>query len=495
MDINEILEKLPPAPAEVTRWIHKNVIEKTYIIYNKKKNMAVCTRCGHKFRASRFDMKHNEEGECPKCKSRAVYKASGIGRKNLTEYFRVLIFTHRGNTVYGTLTEVTAEFKEMGKPQLFKWISAVYVFNKEQQEYHKHYPGGYWTFERWDKIKKISLPHAPSCMNYYAEPKFSKTEIYMANLKTVFEKSCLKYGWQPYIFAEFDPYDYIRYIDLHLKYQSIEMLAKAGFESLVKEKVRGYPGSGCINWRGKDLRKILRLPKRHIKKLKEYEVNFHILKVFQVLTEKEKTLPWQAIAKVAETFDYYRIEEICMRTSIVEWSIWASKENVYQGDWIDYIEDCEKLGFDVRKKSVLFPDDFDQLHKELSEKVEAEENKEKNEKIESIAREYAFEIKDERFMLSIAHSQSDLNIESSKLCHCVKSYGDRMASGSTLIYFIRKKDDPDTPFYTLEIHPDGTFIQCRGKYNCSMTEEVEEFKDKVVAEFKKMIKKKERSAA
>ena len=57
------------------------------------------------------------------------YKASGIGRKNLTEYFRVLIFTHRGNTVYGTLTEVTAEFKEMGKPQLSKWLSAVYVLS------------------------------------------------------------------------------------------------------------------------------------------------------------------------------------------------------------------------------------------------------------------------------------------------------------------------------------------------------------------------------
>lgn len=495
MDINEILKKLPPAPTEVTRWIHKDVVEKTYIIYDKKENVAVCTRCGHKFRTSRFDMKHNEEGECPKCKSRAVYKASGIGRKNLAEYFRVLIFTHRGNTVYGTLTEVTAEFKEMGKPQLLKWLSAIYVLGKEEQAYWKHSPERYWGPERWNKTKNIRLPHAPSPMNYYAEPKFAKTEIYTANLKTVFEKSCLKYGWQPYLLAEFDPYEYIRYIDLFLKYQSIELLTKAGFESLVKEKVEGKVGSGCINWRGKDLRKILRLPQRHIRKLKDHEVDFHTLKVFQGLTEKEKMRPWQTIAKVAETFKYYRIEEIRMRTSPIEWSIWASKENVYQGDWIDYIKDCEKLGFDVRKKNVLFPDDFDQLHNELSEKVEAEENKEKSEKIEAIAREYALEVQDERFVLSIAHSQSDLNVESSKLCHCVKTYGDRVASGSTLIYFIRKKEEPDIPFYTLEIHPDGTFIQCRGKSNCSMTKEVEDFKEKVVAEFNRMLKKRERSAA
>ena len=42
MDINEILKKLPPAPAEVTRWIHKDVVEKTYIIYDKKKDLARC---------------------------------------------------------------------------------------------------------------------------------------------------------------------------------------------------------------------------------------------------------------------------------------------------------------------------------------------------------------------------------------------------------------------------------------------------------------------
>ena len=115
--------------------------------------------------------------------------------------------------------------------------------------------------------------------------------------------------------------------------------------------------------------------------------------------------------------------------------------------------------------------------------------------MKAIAGRYSLDLEDEHFAVRIACSQAELNLESSKLCHCVKNYGDRVASGSTLIYFIRKKEAPDTPFYTLEIHPDGRFIQCRGKSNCSMTKEVEDFKDKVVAEFNRMIKKKERSAA
>ena len=46
-----------------------------------------------------------------------------------------------------------------------------------------------------------------------------------------------------------------------------------------------------------------------------------------------------------------------------------------------------------------------------------------------------------------------------------------------------------------KILADGTFIQCRGEYNCSMTEEVKDFTEKVVKEFKRMIKKKAREAA
>ena len=498
MEIKEILEKLPPAPAGVVKWIHKRVIEGSYIIYNKKDDKAVCTRCGHTFRASRFDMKHNEEGECPNCKSKAVYKASGIGRKNLTEYFRVLVLTHRGKTVYGTLIEVIAEFKEMGKPQLSKWLSAVYVFNKDEQSYYKHVPEGFWQPEHWEKRKDVKLPRPLQPYCFFAAPKFERTEIYMENLENVFMHSSLKYGWQPDLFErwEFAPYDYISYISLHLKYQSIELLIKGGFESLALQKVSGRRGSSCINWRGKSLEKILRLPRRHIRRLRGHNPDFCALKVFQGLNEKEKSLPWSVIdraASVRSTNCYF--DAIENYTDVIKWAKWADKEDVYQGDWMDYIRDCKKLGMDIRKKTVLFPDDFDTIHRELSTKVKEEENREKNKKMEVVARNYMIDLKDESFILAIAKSQTELNMESAALCHCVRTYGDQVAAGRTIIYFIRKKSDPDKPYYTLEIHPDGTFIQCRGERNCIMTKEVEDFKDRVVAEFNRMLKKRERSAA
>ena len=105
------------------------------------------------------------------------------------------------------------------------------------------------------------------------------------------------------------------------------------------------------------------------------------------------------------------------------------------------------------------------------------------------------DIKRNGFILKIAESQEDLNVESSVLGHCVRTYGDRVAEGKTIIYFIRRSEKPDEPYYTLEIRPEGEFVQCRGEHNCIMTPEVEAFKDMVVAEFNRRLKRKERKAA
>ena len=74
--------------------------------------------------------------------------------------------------------------------------------------------------------------------------------------------------------------------------------------------------------------------------------------------------------------------------------------------------------------------------------------------------------------------------------HCVATYIDQVAKGETTILFLRKKQDPETPFYTMEVN-NGVMIQCRAKYNGDMTEEVKEF----VELFKrKKLKRTERKA-
>lgn len=495
MEMEKILKKLPPAPPGTGRWIRRQLAENAYIIYNKKEDKAVCTRCGHAFRASRFEMKHGRKGACPKCKTGATCLASGMGRKKYAEYMRVLVFTHRGKTVYGMLAEIELDYSPFGQPGIKARLTDAYVFGENEQRHYKHRPEWCFAPERWEEVKTMKLPRPQSPAGYYAVPKFKKTEVYKENLGKVFKNSCLKYLHDKQLFDAygFDAYDYIRYMHLALKYRSIELLAKAGFRELVCRKVTGCQGSGCVNWRGKELKKILRLPMRDIRRIREHNPDFNELKTYQQLTDKEKMLPWETVQRIAGAQGWHRASLIQKHIDITKWAVWAAANNVREHDWADYIGDCERAGLDLRRKKVLLPDNFHETHQQLAAEIEEKENAEKNERLRRIAETYALQVGHGTLTLDIAGSQQQLNRESAVLGHCVKSYGDRVAAGETLIFFIRKKQEPDKPFYTLEIQPDGTYVQCRGKNNCGMTEEVKAYKDMVVAEFNRMLKKRKKA--
>ena len=495
MDINEILAKLPPAPAGVESWIRKELVNKTYLIYNKKENKVVCTRCGHTYRADRFYIGRGDSGECPRCHSKGEYKPSGVGRRNLDEHVRVLIFVHRGKTVYGTLTEVTVNFSPFGKPQLIRWLSAIYVFNDKEQIYYKNHP---WY--GWERRNNIKLPSTTQVHNWYSTPKWIRTEIYEDNLEDVFEKSCLKYQYDRDFFEnnEFLPSDYISYISKSLKQQSIELLRKSGFERIAADRVLDLKGQKFVNWKGKDLKKILRLPMRHIKFLRQHDPRLEDLAVFQKLTEKEKlNTPFEIIEEIANINEWYleQIVDYISPLKLIEYKHEKDLKGLFVSDWLDYIHNCKKLGMDTSRKNILLPEDFMEAHDAVAEKVEIETSRKQDEKIAAAT----FDVSIERngLICYMARSQTELNKESRLLNHCVRTYGDRVARGDCYIFFIRKVEEKDTPFYTLELVRTGEFRQCRGNHNCGMTEEIKRFVNEFEEDFKKILKimNKERNAA
>ena len=77
-------------------------------------------------------------------------------------------------------------------------------------------------------------------------------------------------------------------------------------------------------------------------------------------------------------------------------------------------------------------------------------------------------------LLSIPKNGADLVNEGEKLHHCVATYTDKVLNGSTMILFIRKKNQKKKPFYTME-WKNNHIVQCRGLKNCDMTPEVKKF--------------------
>lgn len=131
-------------------------------------------------------------------------------------------------------------------------------------------------------------------------------------------------------------------------------------------------------------------------------------------------------------------------------------------------------------KELLWPKDLVRAHDQMVLRVKEKEDKEINEKIsarlEDVSR-LAYQDDETGLFIRPAESQGELIKEGKLLHHCVGGYAKAYADGSTCILFIRKINDPEIPFYTLE-YKNGAVQQNRGDHNCARTPEVETFERK-----------------
>ncbi|MCD8022747.1 MAG: PcfJ domain-containing protein [Lachnospiraceae bacterium] len=61
----------------------------------------------------------------------------------------------------------------------------------------------------------------------------------------------------------------------------------------------------------------------------------------------------------------------------------------------------------------------------------------------------------EPYIIVLPKEPDDLARESAALHHCVVTYADRVAKGDTYILFLRKREEPEKPFATIEVLPAG----------------------------------------
>ena len=171
---------------------------------------------------------------------------------------------------------------------------------------------------------------------------------------------------------------------------------------------------------------------------------------------------------------------------ILEKRIMSSKKLVSYmenktGNWTeyrDYLREAEFLKYDFKNKDRLFPKDLQKAHKKSSEeyaKAKALQKeidiKNTQEKIIKMKKPY---MRGE-YLIKLAENTAEFDKEGETLHHCLKTYKEKAARGDCAILFIRTITEPETPLYTLELSPSGEIRQCRGNYNSSPTEEVNDF--------------------
>lgn len=163
--------------------------------------------------------------------------------------------------------------------------------------------------------------------------------------------------------------------------------------------------------------------------------------------------------------------EICKKTKRKPEKIgsYLKKQDAGIRIYGDYLGECTALGYDLSDEMVLFPKNLIEKHAETSELCQYRATQEVNEKAkkraERLMKEGA-EYRHGRLMVRVPRDGNEIISEGAKLSHCVGGYVERHASGKTTILFIRKRNDPETPYFTLEIDTkSGAIKQCYGYKN------------------------------
>ena len=266
------------------------------------------------------------------------------------------------------------------------------------------------------------------------------------------------------------------------RYPAIEKLLKAGFTSLVEDRLRGADKFRSIKWKQKDIKAALGFPlrladqmcPRHQLSLAEAEFLKFAWQMVEAKTIKESEIPLllklsnvdrakniysrpvpnvNRLKTLQPVFGHANFAKIYRHLKALSWR----DLDMYR----DYIRDCAKLGFNLDDEHILFPRNLHNAHQRTIKLIKYEAAKENEEKFAKIAaglKKLSYALGP--YLIRPAESERELIDEGEALIHCVASYAPGIVAGSTSIFFIRKAETPDIPFYTLE-YREGRVVQCR----------------------------------
>lgn len=142
--------------------------------------------------------------------------------------------------------------------------------------------------------------------------------------------------------------------------------------------------------------------------------------------------------------------------------------------YADYLNMCERLKKDTSDEMIYRPRELKRRHDEAVREIQERE-------AEITANEYAarfpgveevmqeirekYEYASAQYIITVPRRCVDIVMEGRALHHCAGSsdrYFDRIKQHETYICFLRRAEEPDKPFYTIEVEPGGTIRQHRG---------------------------------
>lgn len=472
-------------PADWDRWVHRNAVAENYIFYDytrKGADTGYCSVCG-KFVPIKTP-KHNEKTTCPQCGRAAVFKSTGKAGHIETSHDPAYLVQRCKGGFAVRMFMVWRMYKPGAyqTPEIYHHETrrTLYIGGNVKAYAYEDYAN---RGMRWcaDEELGYKVP-AP----WYQTTARWNGAVYPSTIPSL-SKNELKHSGLPLAIKTVKKIDPEYYLSVERRYPVIERIVKSGLPRLAKEFLDTSQGreSVCKDLKDGELTKSLRISGEQLRRLRVYNGGA----VFLLWLQYEKgrrpipddTLLWMQSKKIEPSRLGFILDKMSplQIQNYLTMQVEMTGETVNQiiNTWADYLSMASRVGIDTTDAIVYRCKDLNKRHAQLVRKLKDPDLHRRAAKISKkyphvdaviagLAKKYQYA--GEKFCIIAPGRIEDVLYEGDALNHCVGSsdrYFDRIERREAYILFLRRVGQENTPWYTLEIEPDGTIRQKRTKYN------------------------------
>ena len=287
-------------------------------------------------------------------------------------------------------------------------------------------------------------------------------------------------------------YHLYRYEALRKDFPCVEQLVKAGYSAFIESLINtvylesswAHGVALCLNPKGTTPSQIFGLPNGILKRLRslgafesyerfihlqgfrhDFAIDFRFLDSFDEFISLSDFINnrFSIHPLLSEDYTYSSLIRYARRMNRLHH---LSPRDTWQL-LLDYTKMAQELHVTVER----FPKNLKEHHDTLQTLLKYERDEFIQRRFKEVAETHqylCFAPQDENYFITIPTEPEELVKEGNALSHCVASYIGRVANGESLILFLRKKEQPDQSFITIEWR-EGRVIQARGFGNHSIT--------------------------
>lgn len=538
--IKALMARIPDISGDIREWMAGQENAGACLIYDKQEGKGCCTCCGGIFGKESFGTKKIRNGSalsCPGCGERVQTKTRIKSIRKKGAYY--LLQKAGGDMTVlrcmDTLTEWTAAGRKVSVNESARVI--LYPGKEGRVYYNQYHKSLLYGNER----EKRELHYFDDRHNA-GQRRIWEGQLYPEGVREALEGiipeagsravSCLasaqiKCPYTGVIAACAGTEGYAAVV---------EYLYKGKFGRLLQEtldNVYSITGKyvGDLNLSGTSIETVFGLKDRqNINRIRQQDGGERMLYWIRKTERKGEHIPDKVLSWLCENEIKNRhtalVEKYMSFTQIMNY-ISRQQASGYQGktapevfeQWNDYLLMLEKLGRKADTEMMYRPGDLRRRHDECVARInqirmleaikhsrerdeeEARRMRERFPGAEEILKEIRpkYEYESEEYCIRVPGNLMEIIQDSTALHHCAGAtdrYFDRIMQRETYICFLRKKENPDMPYYTLEVEPGGTIRQHRGY--CDEEPEIEQIKPflkKWQQHIKRSLSEKERALA